>query len=80
MSPSLVSKAPSSVVRRRSPGVAYVKFVSDTGQGLRADGDVMMMARAVATLQYRPESGRWLVHELGDYCLPEDLPPLPSGG
>ena len=25
----------------------------------------MMMAWAVATLQFRPESGRWLVHELG---------------
>jgi hypothetical protein len=63
-----------------APGVAYVKFVSDTGQGLRADADVMMMTRAVATLQFRPESGRWLVHQLGDYCLPEDLPDLPAAG
>jgi hypothetical protein len=41
-----------------APGVAYVKFLSDPGQDLRSDGDVMMMARAVATLQFRPESGR----------------------
>jgi hypothetical protein len=63
-----------------APGVAYVKFVSDPGQGLRADGDVMIMARAVATLQFRPEYGRWLVHQMGDYCLPEDLPALPAAG
>ncbi len=63
-----------------APGVAYVKFVSDLGQGMRSDGETMMMARAVATLQYRPECGRWLVHQLGDYCLPEDLPPLRAGG
>jgi hypothetical protein len=38
----------------------------------------MIMARAIATLQFRPEIGRWLVHQLGDYCPPEDLPALPS--
>lgn len=38
---------------------------------------MMMMARAVATLQFRPKYGRWLVHQLGAYCLPEDLPPCP---
>ncbi len=65
---------------RPAPGVAYVKFVSDPGQGLKADADTPIMARAVATLQFRPESGRWLVHQLGDYCLPEDLPDLPAAG
>jgi len=65
---------------RPAPGVAYVKFVSDPGQGLKSDGYTPMMARAVATLQFRPDSGRWLVHQLGDYCLPEDLPALPAAG
>ena len=60
-----------------APGVAYVKFVSDPGQGLISDGTTMIMARAVATLQFRPETGRWKVHALGDYCHPEQLPPLP---
>jgi hypothetical protein len=63
-----------------APGVAYVKFVTDPGRPLRADSDMPIMARAVATLQFRPESGRWQVHQLGDYCLPEDLPPLPASG
>lgn len=61
-----------------APGVAYVKFVSDPGQILVSDGHTMIMARAIGTLQFRPEIGRWLVHQLGDYCLPEDLPALPS--
>jgi hypothetical protein len=65
---------------RPAPGVAYVKFVTDPGQGLKADADTLIMARAVATLQFRPESGRWLLHQLGDYCLPEDLPVLPAAG
>lgn len=60
----------------RAPGVAYVKFVSDTGRSMIADGHVMIMARAIATLQFRPELSEWRVHQLGDYCLPEDLPPL----
>ena len=63
-----------------APDVAYVKFVSDPSQALVADSEVMIMVRAVATLQFRPGSGRWLVHQLGDYCLPEDLPALPAAG
>jgi len=63
-----------------APGVAYVRFVSDPGQPMMADGPTMIMARAVATLQFRPDSGRWLVHALGDYVRPEDLPALPDGG
>ena len=63
-----------------APGVAYVKFVTDPGRALRAGSDMPIMARAVATLQFRPESSRWLVHQLGDYCRPEDLPALPAAG
>ncbi|MDQ2876638.1 MAG: hypothetical protein M3Y33_18315 [Actinomycetota bacterium] len=59
-----------------APGVAYVRYVSNPAQGLKADAPVMMMARAVATLQFRPEIDGWQVHALGDYCLPEDLPRL----
>ncbi len=62
-----------------APGVAYVKFVSDPGQVMVSDGYTPIMARAVATLQFRPETGQWQVHQLGDYCLPEDLPRLPGG-
>jgi hypothetical protein len=61
-----------------APGVAYVKFVADQGGNMVSGGHTMIMARAIATLQFRPEIGRWLVHQLGDYCLPEDLPALPS--
>jgi hypothetical protein len=60
-----------------APGAAYVKFVSDPGQGLISDGTTMIMARAIVTLQFRPETGQWKVHALGDYCRPEQLPPLP---
>lgn len=59
-----------------APGAAYVKFISGDGPTMRVDGDVMIYARAVATLQYRPEFGEWRVHQLGPPCLPEDLPPL----
>lgn len=59
------------------PGVAYVKYITDPGQGLMADSDVPIMARAIATLQFRPElAPQWRVHSLGDYVLAEDLPPL----
>jgi hypothetical protein len=61
-------------------GVAYVRFVADPGQVLVADRPTMISPRAAATLQYRPESGRWLVHAVGHYVLPEDLPVVPSGG
>lgn len=60
------------------PGVAYVKFVSDTGEGYTAVGPVAMMVRAAATLQFRPELGGWRVHALGGALPPEELPPLPS--
>jgi hypothetical protein len=63
-----------------APGAAYVKFVTDPGQALISDGYTPIMTRAIATLQYRPDSGRWLVHQLGEYCLPEDLPPLRAAG
>ncbi len=61
-----------------APGVAYVRYPSDRGQTLRADTDTMIMVRAVATLQYRPELGEWRVHQLGEYCHPDHLPPVGS--
>jgi len=63
-----------------APGVAYVRFVSDPGENLVATSDMVIMARAVATIQYRPESGRWLVHALGNYVRPEELPPVAVDG
>jgi hypothetical protein len=74
----LVGTGMTSRADRPVPGVAYVKFVSDPGQDFRADSDVPIMARAVATVQFRPETGRWHVHALGDYVLPEDLPVPPA--
>lgn len=56
------------------PEVVYVKYVTDDGKNYTADGDIMIMARAVATLVWRPELGSWRVHGLGEYIKPEEVP------
>ncbi|GAA1083722.1 hypothetical protein [Pseudonocardia alni] len=58
-----------------SDQVAYVKYFTDDNQTYQVQGgDMIMMARAVATLVWRPELGGWRAHHLGDYVHPRDLP------
>jgi hypothetical protein len=68
------------MTRAESPaeGIAYVKFVPTQGQNMIGTGhtDTDIMVRAVATLQFRPETQQWHVHSLGGYLRPEDLPPV----
>ena len=65
---------------RPSPGVAYVKLPPDPGRLVKATGEMVLPA-TIVTLQQRldlphdPGSGGWRVHAIGDYVLPEDLPP-----
>lgn len=56
--------------------VVYVKYITDhDGQTYQVQGDdVVIMARAVATLVYRPELGGWRIHGVGEYLLPEQVP------
>ncbi|MFC9990943.1 hypothetical protein ACFXKV_17370 [Streptomyces globisporus] len=56
--------------------VRYAKLVSlpDPDQSVRSDGDTLVAGKII-TLQFRPSSGYWRVHGVGDYIRPEDLPP-----
>ncbi|MER6597260.1 hypothetical protein [Streptomyces parvus] len=56
--------------------VRYAKLVAlpDANQSVRSDGFTLVDAKII-TLQYRPSSGYWRVHGVGDYIRPEDLPP-----
>lgn len=57
-------------------GVRYAKLVelSDPNQSMQSTGEIMVSA-LIITMQWRPADGYWRVHGLGDYILPEDLPP-----
>ena len=65
---------------RPSPGVAYVKLPHDPGRVVKATGEIVLPT-TIVTLQQRldlphdPGSDGWRVHAIGDYVLPEDLPP-----
>ncbi|MFJ5046381.1 hypothetical protein [Streptomyces sp. NPDC088719] len=56
--------------------VRYVKLVTldDPDQSVMSDGDTLVGAQII-TLQFRPASGYWRVHGVGDYIRPEELPP-----
>ncbi|WP_411097176.1 hypothetical protein [Streptomyces sp. 020-2-3H-GM] len=58
------------------PDVRYVKLVAldDPGQSVMSDGYTLVPAQII-TLQFRPSSGYWRVHGVGDYLRPEELPP-----
>lgn len=57
------------------PDVVYVKYVTDHDeQTLRASQEMVIMARAVATLVRRPALGGWRVHAVGEYLKPEQVP------
>jgi len=60
-----------------SSGVAYAKFFTNNGQSSvvrSSEPEIIVMARAVATMQYRPSRGYWMIHGLGDYMSPDQLP------
>lgn len=59
------------------PDVVYVKYLSDPEHNMQSLEDQIISLRAVATLVWRPEHGRWLVHGVGDYVRPEQVPHSP---
>jgi hypothetical protein len=61
-------------VERRPDGIAYARFVPDTEQIMRADGDVLITGAKILSLIWNEELGMWQVHGLGDYWRPEGPP------
>jgi hypothetical protein len=56
------------------PEVVYVRYVASPAYNMESLEEQLISVRAVATLVWRPEHDRWLVHQVGDY-LPPDLVP-----
>lgn len=57
-----------------APDVAYFKIVGDVRQSYEILDEQPVDCAAILTLVWRPEYGMWMVHDLGDYMKPEDLP------
>jgi hypothetical protein len=57
-----------------APDVAYVGVMSGVTSHMAVLGSDIVPAAAVITLVLRPEHGRWMVHQWGDYAHPDSLP------
>lgn len=57
-----------------APDVCYFKILAGVTESYQVLDDQPVAAAAVLTLVWRPERGQWLVHSIGDYLLPEELP------
>lgn len=54
--------------------VAYVGILGDSPEIYRFTSDTVVQMAGIVTLVWRPEFGRWMVHGVGDYIGPDDLP------
>ncbi len=54
--------------------VAYFEIHRGVPQSYEVLDPQPMMPAAVLTLVWRPEFGRWMVHAIGAYVRPEDVP------
>ena len=64
-----------------TPDVVYVRFVNMTGMGdfsYVSDGEVLVDVQ-VLSMVWRPEVDSWLIHGLGNYIRPEELPRTSPG-
>jgi len=57
-----------------APDVHYFKILRNVPESYQLLDDQLLAGAAVLTLVWRPEHGRWMVHSIGDYLLPETLP------
>jgi hypothetical protein len=58
-----------------SPGVRYLGVLRDYGDQTRvATADLLIKVATVITVAYRPDHGGWLVHHMGSYINPDDVP------
>jgi hypothetical protein len=56
------------------PDVAYAKILSGVTQSYEVLDEQPVLAAAVITLVWRPDHRRWMVHGIGDYISPEEVP------
>jgi hypothetical protein len=54
--------------------VCYFKILGGVSESFQVVDAQPVSAAAVLTLVWRPERGQWLVHGLGDYLRPEEVP------
>jgi hypothetical protein len=57
-----------------APDVAYVKIVRGVDQSCQVVDEQIIAVPGVVTLVWRPERGMWLVHAIGEFVRPEDVP------
>ncbi len=57
-----------------APDVCYFKILRGVTESYQVLDDQPVALAAVLTLVCRPERGQWLVHSIGDYLGPEQLP------
>jgi predicted nucleic acid-binding protein len=57
-----------------APDVQYFKILRHVSESYQLLDDQIVGAAAVLTLIWRPEHGRWMVHSIGEFALPEQLP------
>ena len=57
------------------PDVGYLKILPGVTTGyIVSGGEALVEAAGVVTLVWRPEHGRWMVHSLGGYVHPDEVP------
>lgn len=56
------------------PDVVYAKVLRGVTTSYQVLDDQFVDGAAVITLVWRSDFGRWMVHALGDYVRPEDVP------
>lgn len=54
--------------------VVYAKVIRGVDQTYEVLEEQVMNVAAIITLVWRPSFGRWMVHAVGDYVKPEDVP------
>ncbi|WP_448059973.1 hypothetical protein [Cellulomonas hominis] len=62
-----------------APDVGYLKILRGVSQSYQVTDGQLVMAAAVVTVVWRPEYERWMVHSIGDYLKPEDVPRTSPG-
>jgi len=61
------------------PDVVYMAVHSGVPEeGFTQEGDDIFLGPGVVTMVWRPEVDRWMVHDIGNYVRPEEVPRGPS--
>jgi hypothetical protein len=57
-----------------TPDLAYIGILREVDQAYEINADTPILVAAIITVVNRPSRGGWLVHHVGGYVAPEDVP------